>query len=247
MKSIIILSLVIVLISCSKLKRNPVGCMPSNINEETKKKIVDLHNQYRNQVATGTTELGNKLPYATNMNIIFWDDNLAKSAQTVANKCLFEHSTDKERTITNPNMKLGENLFLRKTSGKEAIDFTIPIKQWFKEIYNMNVDLIKNFQPGGPDINEFSQMINAKTYLIGCAVSVFQENSKFDQLYVCHYGHAGNQVGKPVYNVSEKLECKCLTAYICDHPEYRGLCCNGENCKKEIYRMTGPHPKLNYP
>lgn len=60
-----------------------------------KNAIVNKHNQLRRRVAKGQEKRGRPgpQPSASNMRQLKWDDNLARAAATLTNRCKFAHDT----------------------------------------------------------------------------------------------------------------------------------------------------------
>jgi len=63
------------------------------VNSIDQQAIVDKHNALRRQVANGQESRGNPgpQPAASNMRLMKWDDDLAKAAQTLTDRCVFAH------------------------------------------------------------------------------------------------------------------------------------------------------------
>jgi hypothetical protein len=85
---------------------------PGLMSTDEKKLILLTLNRLRNQVATQTTNMGPKLPFATNMLQMYYSDSLGATAQKVANRCLYRHSDSEERK--QPQFAVGENIFRMK-------------------------------------------------------------------------------------------------------------------------------------
>ena len=67
----------------------------NKISAADKQAIVDQHNTLRRQVAKGLETKGSPgpQPSATNMRQMVWDNDLAKAAQTLTDRCVFAHDT----------------------------------------------------------------------------------------------------------------------------------------------------------
>ncbi len=59
------------------------------------KAIVDKHNALRRIIANGKESRGSPGPQppASNMRQMKWDNDLAKAAQTLTDRCVFDHDT----------------------------------------------------------------------------------------------------------------------------------------------------------
>nr|BBB89277.1 cysteine-rich secretory protein 2 [Cynops pyrrhogaster] len=140
-------------------------------NADVQKLICDKHNELRRSV----------VPPASDMQKVEWSTEAAATAKKVAAKCIFEHSSETERTISTSTC--GENL--AKASGM-SLSWDDCIQEWFNEN--------KDFKYGtgaireGAMIGHFTQVVWGKTVRVGCA---FQRCPDFG-LYVCHYAPQGN-------------------------------------------------------
>jgi hypothetical protein len=221
----------------SKLRRGS-SIMPKILKDKHKKLIVDIHNKYRNMVATGQTELGTKLPYATNMMQVYWYDLIAVKAQEHANKLSLQHS--KRNARQTPFFKTGENIYqtFSTTGNYEKMDWERVIGAWFREIKTFESQgySVDHYSVDGPkEIGHFTQLIWAVSYQIGCGVTRFTDGQNYNNLYVCQYGPVGNIVPAQIYNKSDKLECKCPEHSSCKNAKYNGLCCPEGACEQWMY------------
>ncbi|XP_078503273.1 cysteine-rich secretory protein 2-like [Lissotriton helveticus] len=176
--------------------------------------ICDTHNKCRR----------NADPSASDMQKLVWNKEAAANAKRVADKCIFEHSSEAERKIS--TCVCGENL--ASTTRSMLWDKVIPL--WDNEKYDFKYAI-------GPTPNKqylhYTQLVWGNTYGIGCAC---KECSGF-HLYVCHYACMGNTVGKLNTPYTEGTPCgKCPNN--CEN----GLCTNpclykdkASNCKELSY------------
>ncbi|KAH8023011.1 hypothetical protein HPB51_009615 [Rhipicephalus microplus] len=75
-----------------RCRQPPTTCEPvhSGIDDADKEVILSAHNRYRSRIATGNYS---KLPHASNMLEMEWDDDLARIAQDDANLCVGQSSS----------------------------------------------------------------------------------------------------------------------------------------------------------
>ncbi|XP_025163156.1 venom allergen 3-like [Harpegnathos saltator] len=164
--------------------------------------ILDTHNRIRQSIAEGSI---NTQPPAVNMRELYWDSELASGAQDWANQCVFEHNDPKDREVA--RFPVGQNIGLMKSMRKNQdsvkIDFPKQIHNWFDEhnVYQFGVIDEKTL----PAVGHYTQLAWAATYLIGCGYSHYKASDRtIFQLYVCHYGPTGNEIGKPPYIVGNR-------------------------------------------
>ncbi|KAH7710333.1 LON-1 protein [Aphelenchoides avenae] len=141
---------------------------PEPPNEQVKMWITSEHNRYRRMIP------------ATNMRLMYWSEELARSAQYHANHCDFRHSRGR--------VNVGENIWgAGYTYYQEALSI------WFNEgrnPYCYGNTAWKAF------CGHFFQMVWADSNLIGCGFARCTWRNSF----VCHYAPRGNTIGrKPAY------------------------------------------------
>lgn len=200
---------------------NCKGVLPSL---QDKIAILNLHNYYRNQIALKSSITGPPLPFATNMYQMYWNDELSSKAQEWANQCLWQHSSEKFRNII--AFSLGENLFTEgDTKNFPAPNWQNAISNWWNEIRywppNASIDSYQFYHPTG----HLTQMIWAKTYMVGCGSSYYMKDGFYNTLYVCEYGPAGNTITTPIYISSFVKGCNCPLQTSCSNYYFTGLCC----------------------
>jgi hypothetical protein len=212
-----------------------------------KQTIVNLHNKYRNQLATGTTSVGSSLPYASNMLKMYWNDQIAAKAQSWANNCKFQHSTQTYRTLS--AYTVGENLYESMSSlNYQTIDWTRAINSWWNEIKDYEGNVAKFQSTSGPMVGHFTQVAWANSYQIGCGFAQFYDGEWYTNYYVCEYGPLGNVISLPVYNASSIKKCNCPTGTSCAHPLYKNLCCPTGKCSNLLFsgNISGTVPRLKF-
>ncbi|RLU17533.1 hypothetical protein DMN91_009768 [Ooceraea biroi] len=82
----------------SILTMSPTYHVPENatITCDIVRDILDTHNRIRQSIAEGSI---NAQPPAANMRKLYWDSELASSAQDLANQCTFAHNDPKDREV----------------------------------------------------------------------------------------------------------------------------------------------------
>lgn len=228
---LIIITLILVLVSLSLTNKMKPSKDPI-VSFDDQRLIVDRHNSYRNDVASQKTTIEPKmLPFAQNMLQMYWNDEIAKKAQAVANSCQTKHSILQNRKTE--KFILGENLYLLEADDKQK--WVEVVDGWFKEISAFRNKNVLSYVAGDITSENFSQMIWANSYQIGCGFAKCKEKS----FYVCHYGPIGNVIGKSVYKSASVSTCSCPKDTKCLNVEYKQLCCPTGHCKKDNLNFNG--------
>uniref|UniRef100_A0A914HMM9 SCP domain-containing protein n=1 Tax=Globodera rostochiensis TaxID=31243 RepID=A0A914HMM9_GLORO len=185
----------------------------TTLTEEDKNAAVQCHNNYRSQLALGNMVNktgGNKMPKASNMYKMTWDDGLAKFAQEWANKCNLKHSW---------NGWAGENLAYNGGTFSNKDAFVDACNRWWNElaVYGFKKELTLDDATLHP-LGHWTQMAWQNSDKIGCAVAKNCPNTNWKTYVVCWYFKPGNYFGVPVYGVGEP----CSKCDKCD--KATGLC-----------------------
>ena len=114
-----------------------------------KQKVLDLHNDYRSNVASGNEAddgTDGTYPTASNMNQLFWDDALASVAQTYSDTCVWGHNGNRNTEFydyadearfdyPSSNIYLGENIAAFYTTSSTIQDYylTNRVGAWWNE------------------------------------------------------------------------------------------------------------------
>lgn len=171
--------------------------------------VLKLHNQYRSQVAKGQLE---GYPPAANMVQLQWDDEMADVAQAWADQCIrrgegLRH--DKlENRFTSKFKYTGQNIAWIGSSNPGTPKWKANIKAWFDEYSEYDARYIDSLEYGQKfqKTGHFTQLVWAETRYVGCGYaqySVPHGKSRYEQIYVCNYGPAGNLVGGRIYKKGE--------------------------------------------
>ena len=129
--------------------------------------VIAHHNRLRSRVASGLT----RLPPATNMLEVHWDEELAKVAQRLADQCVFDHDCSECRRVG--RFSVGQNLYQAFTTRtEERTDWVGAIDSWFNEIELLPISSISSFA-FSPSTGHFTQLAWASTNKIGCGVTQY--------------------------------------------------------------------------
>lgn len=167
-------------------------------DEETKDYIVKVHNDAREKVASGSTNV----PGAGNMVALAYADDLQYTATCWAKQCVFQH--DKCRRTEN-FQTAGQNLFASTGQCDGKSTFKQVVDAWYSEIQQASADCITSYNGCS---GHFTQVVWAKTTHVGC--SRMLANKKC--LIACNYGPAGNMISAPVYDQNPG-ECEKESGY----------------------------------
>ncbi|XP_063703640.1 venom allergen 5-like isoform X2 [Culicoides brevitarsis] len=180
------------------------------LSEEEKYEILREHNMLRQQVAMGQVS---GQPGASNMQEMEWDENLARRAQQWASQCIYEHDPNR----FDDRFSIGQNLAIIWSSAPlQEGDFPGRVRKWFNE-----VNIYTWGQGWTVRTGHYSQMIWAGTNLVGCGFSYYRAQGRYNKLYVCNYGPAGNVAGRLPYQPGYP---KCTGYGMHTSKDYPGLC-----------------------
>ena len=181
--------------------------------------IVDYHNELR--AGEG----------ADNMELITYNESLAKRAEDWAAQCVFTHPGDELHPLN-----LGQNIYAG-TYRNSNPDPRWAIEKWFLEKNDYDYDNATCVGAKGEPCGHYTQIVWATTRSIGCAYHrcLPLNRTHFTEVaatyFVCYYWPGGNYVGaKPYTKGPECSKCSTGAGWCTD-----GLCnrqCSGpgENC-----------------
>ncbi|XP_044760984.1 venom allergen 3-like [Coccinella septempunctata] len=210
------------------------GFMAVKFTEGEKYMILDAHNTVRNKVASGSEKRGanGSQPSAANMRRLEWDNELASIAQRWVAQCspMPDRCRDVER------FPVGQNIAFDYASKSNHLSF---ILNWSDKVNLVNKATLSAFSPTlHSDVREYTQLVWAESYKVGCARAVFQSDWGPDVVYkemlVCNYGPSGNIPGQPVYIRGSPCSA-CYVGTKCE-AEYPSLC--GRSGTNEIAEIT---------
>jgi len=181
------------------------------VSQQEKQIILNEHNRLRQKLALGQIT---DQPQASNLNQIYWDDELAAKAQSWADNCQYYH---------NPNRHVyrflvGENIARIWSGDVPYGSFQYIIGKWFAEhhIYRFNQDLYDTRN------GHFVQMAWSDTYLVGCGYTMYlTPGGSYTRFYVCNYGPTGNYQYTPPYTIGPP---SCPNFGLRWSQYYNGLC-----------------------
>ncbi|ETN79361.1 SCP-like protein [Necator americanus] len=144
---------------------------PDPPNDFMRKWITYEHNRYRRMVP------------ASDMNMLYWSDELAASAQQHANTCDFRHSRGR--------VNVGENIWAAPYS-----NYSDAISIWFNEVHNPRCGCNHAYKHC---CGHYVQVVWAKTNLVGCGFARCRDvqglfGRGHRNVFVCHYNPQGNTV-----------------------------------------------------
>ncbi|RCN52264.1 SCP-like protein, partial [Ancylostoma caninum] len=193
-------------------------CSNAEMTDEVRKKILDMHNWRRSQVALGRIRNGRNsynCPTAANMYKMEYDCELEKSALDYAKQCSHMPSDPATRQGQGENVNSGRKKNDKMKEAKRAV------QSWWNQIFqnglNQKMKFIQNLRdkPNAP--TAFTQMAWALSTKIGCAV-VDCQGIPFT---VCRYKKEGNVVPKQIYKIGPPCSaCKtsCIGKGLCATP-----------------------------
>lgn len=172
----------------------------AGLSEQEKQQVLKEHNDYRHKVASGQEKRGvnGGQPAAKNMEIMTWDDELAKVAQAWANQCTFSH--DKCRSVS--RFSVGQNLASKSTTGNSFPPVVELVQLWENEVSDFDSKNIKSLPASGiSKTGHYTQMVWAKSNKLGCGSIKNHKDGWNNHVLVCNYGPSGNYLGQSVYEV----------------------------------------------
>lgn len=154
--------------------------------------FVCAHNEVRTQVSPSATQ---PLP------AVKWNKELARVAQSYAERCIFEHnpdSTKEYKEISGKNDYVGENLFMTTAF---AVTPAEAVQSWASEA--QDYDYSRNRCARGKVCGHYTQVVWGKSTEIGCGVAqcnnMVASPYKSGTIVVCNYTPGGNYVGEKPY------------------------------------------------
>uniref|UniRef100_A0A8C8CDY1 SCP domain-containing protein n=1 Tax=Oncorhynchus tshawytscha TaxID=74940 RepID=A0A8C8CDY1_ONCTS len=185
-------------ISVPRIRRRR-AISPREINS-----LLDYHNLVRSQV----------FPQAANMEIMVWDEQLAKSADSWASRCIWDHGPSQTMRY------MGQNLSINSGRYWSIIEL---VRSWQDEKNSFSYPNTCS----GPVCSHYTQMVWANTNKMGCAINkcsnmnVYGSSWRTAVFLVCNYSIKGNWVGEAPYK-SGKPCSACPSKY--------GGSCNRKQC-----------------
>lgn len=192
-------------------------------SDEEREHMRDMHNYYRNRLASGNDTRGEN-GAAKNMLIINYHKTTEVSTLCWGRRCLSEH--DVCRQTLGLGDHAGQNIYVLAefqpidTKGREYINDSVWM--WYEEIKYTTREIIESFPRGiTRRIGHFTQLVWADTKYVGCSRISF--TTSFERKYIlqiiCNYSPAGNFIGAPVYEYG-----RGCTGYDDTNSKYTALC-----------------------
>ncbi|XP_052700505.1 GLIPR1-like protein 1 [Crassostrea angulata] len=151
----------------------------------------------------------NVRPHASNMRKMMWSDELAKIAQTWANKCKLEHNSLRSQESSTWHY-VGENIYWStRNHTPEYI-----VSHWYAE----NTHYTFADQSCSSRCGHYTQVVWASTEYVGCGTAHCGHN----YFTVCDYGPGGNFRGETPFTKGTYASL-CPSGYHKDH-QYPHLC-----------------------
>ena len=171
MKQFVIVSLLIfacsLAVSAQKVKPKKGACTGTNgLTQGEITNILDVHNK---------TRAGLGLPK------LIWNCGLADTAQTWANRGIFEHRAEG---------LYGENMYV---SSSQTVIPAFGVEKWLTEKPGWNNSTATC--QDGKTCNHYTQVVWRKTTQVGCGINR-NASGKWKVVMVCNYNPSGNTGGK---------------------------------------------------
>ncbi|XP_013778033.2 CRISP/Allergen/PR-1-like [Limulus polyphemus] len=181
-----------------------------------------------------------------------WDEELAAIAQKHSDQCVYRHDCATCRQVG--NFSVGQNLYTTYTSQNSCppVNWAAAIHSWYSEVKDMPASYISPFRINtnpGKQIGHFTQIAWASTWRVGCGFICFAINKspfKWQQLYTCNYGPAGNILNGEMYQKGSSCS-NCPPNTSCGSnrvkSDYAGLCKSADGKGPS---METPDPTLMF-
>ncbi|XP_048873117.1 R3H domain containing-like [Brienomyrus brachyistius] len=179
----------------------PQGRRKRYISSRDMSSLLDYHNRVRSQV----------FPPAANMEYMVWDERLAKSAESWASQCVWEHGPPLAMKF------MGQNLAISSGRYRSILEL---VRSWHDEKHSFSYPS----RCSGSVCSHYTQMVWASTNRVGCAMNRCSNMNVFGSVWrkavllVCNYSIKGNWVGEAPYRTGRP--CSACP------PSYGGTCSN---------------------
>ncbi|XP_075428718.1 peptidase inhibitor R3HDML [Ascaphus truei] len=158
---------------------------------------------------------------STRLHDNVWDERLAKSAESWANQCKWDHGPSQLMR------HIGQNLSIHSGRYRSIVDL---VKAWHDERQHYSFPYPRECTPGCPSkcsgsvCSHYTQMVWASSNRMGCAINTCTNINVWGSTWrqavflVCNYSIKGNWIGEAPY----KLGRPCSAC----PPSYGGVCSN---------------------
>jgi hypothetical protein len=171
------------------------------MSAEVQQKVLALHNKLRHDLKTNKVS---GQPCATDMVDMTWDNALAKTAQSYADKCKWGHNPDRTKEYKangGTESYVGENLAAGYGGGYSALT---GIQSWWDEYKDYTYQ--SKSCAAGKACGHYTQMAWSKSTKLGCGLakcgSSFISGWPSGTFLVCNYGPGGNFNSQHPYQTS---------------------------------------------
>ncbi|XP_017773006.1 PREDICTED: venom allergen 3-like [Nicrophorus vespilloides] len=174
-------------------ERDNKKCGPANkcgpdfreipMNDELRQYALDLHNQWRNKVASGEEKRSGGQPPAKKMMTLKYSKELEFIAQCWANACNGDPLNHDICRSTKNYEHVGQNLgFINSTHDNINVKESLHdlIEYWYDEVTIFKKEWVRETQDRGPiKVGHYTQMTWADTDALGCAMSYYTTDNPF--------------------------------------------------------------------
>lgn len=183
------------------------------LSDAEKLQIVEYHNNIRKQ------------RYSSDMRYMTWDGELAWIAESYGLRCRFRRNKVK---IHSKFTRFGQNMFA--VTHSKSFSVSHAIEAWYNEMQSFQFRI--NTCRKGKSCANYTQMVWARTYKVGCAITHCQFISDIairnGLLFICNYAPSGNLLdddGKPKTPYERGHACT-----VCEEGDYcrNKLCANAQ-------------------
>jgi hypothetical protein len=167
------------------------------------------------------------LEYSSDMELLSWNDYLARMAEDWAKGCVWEHGQPYLPPVQLPYESVGQNLYVYNGT----FDAVYGIQLFYDEVAYYNYD---TGACSKPPCGHYTQVVWSKSREVGCAYAYCPKMYNIDLInanyLVCNYGPPGNYIGQKPYKKGPACT-ECETGqFWCDD----GLCrrdCTSQSTK----------------
>ena len=184
------------------------------MNSTLKNLILDKHNAYRQQIASGSNT---KFGAAQKLAVMEWDDTLQYLAEKHVSKCSFQHDYCRKTPLFPYS---GQNLYYMGTAmqyqnASRAIDQGLAA--WFDEWKIARAGAIDNLIFDDWQAFHFTVMVNDKNNKVGCGLIQYNYQSGSwlmdGFMLTCNYQYT-NMLNQPMYTRGTPCStCTCSALY----------------------------------
>ncbi|CAF0970929.1 unnamed protein product [Rotaria sordida] len=201
------------------------GVIDQQITSFERAHILQMHNHER------------RLVHGTNIQKMYWNDDLAEIALRYARGCIFDHDKSIQRNLPKIPLSTGQNLAMGYENWTQAIQGWIEEKEHYFYGY-----------PSAGIVTHYTQMIWHSTALVGCAATICPPYGPYTipwPFYICNYitGQLNSDFHRPYDQGSHDQSLHDCQGKVC---LYNGtLDLNTCECKCSTYASGSQCERLN--